>query len=168
MPLPDRPVDGAEIATEWGQEIHDRVFAPKGCILTGTAVSIADNTFAVIPLDNAADDPGGWHDATNDRAEVPVGAEGLYDMLVRFVSDDVDPTVRVRGYVYVNGNEIGRVDMDGDGTTQINFNLTILGEVLAAGDLITVGAKKVGAAGGSILVFVNNITILRRGAEIGA
>lgn len=168
MPIPDRPVDDAIIETDWGQEIHDRVFAPKGCILTGTAVSLADNTFALIPLDNADTDPGGWHDSVNDRAEVPTDAEGLYDLSARFVSDDVDPTVTVRGYVFLNGSEIGRADVQGDDTVQINWPVTLIGQEFAAGDLITCGAKKIGTAGGSIDVFVSNITILRRGAEIGA
>lgn len=168
MPIPDRPVDDAIIETDWGQEIHDRVFAPKGTSLNGSAVSIADNTFASIPLNNVTDDPGGWHDAVNDRAEVPPDAEGLYDISCRFQSDDVDASVRVRGYVYVNGTEIGRVDIDGDGSVQINWALTVIGVDLAAGDLITAAAKKIGTAGGAIDVLIPSIKIIRRGAELGA
>lgn len=168
MPIPDRPVDDAETETDWGQEIHDRVFAPAGCIVTGTAVSIADNTYAVIPLDNAAEDPGGYHDAANDRVEIPTDREGLYDVTVIFVSDDVDPTVEVRGYVLVNGTEVGRVSQDGDGSTQISIPLTIIGLTLSAGDQITTAAKKIGTAGGSIDVFVSRMVIIRRGAELGA
>lgn len=168
MPVPDRPVEGAEVETEWGQEVHDRVFAPKGTKLSGAAVSIADNTFATIPLDAAIDDPGGWHDAVNDRAEVPTGGEGLYDIFARFQSDDVDASVRVRGYVYVNGAEVGRADIDGDGSVQINWGVPLIGVELAAGDLITTAAKKIGTAGAAILVLVVSLTVIRRGAELGA
>jgi hypothetical protein len=167
MPIPDRPVDYAEIATDWGQEIHDRTFAPKGCVLVGAGVSVADNTFVTIPITGAAEDPGGWYDAVNHRAEAPTGAEGLYVVSAVFQTDDLDSASSLRCYLYRNGSEAARSTEPGDDSTQMQ--VAISGHMtIAAGDQLTVGAKKIGTAGGSVTVYLIGISLIRVGAEYGA
>ena len=75
MPLPDRPVAGADIETEWGQAVHDYTFAPSGCRCTGGAVSVTSSTPVVLPIDTATEDPGGYVDTAANNVEVPVGAK---------------------------------------------------------------------------------------------
>ena len=167
MPVPDRPVDGAEIATDWGQEIHDRTFAPKGCLLAGAGVTVADNTFVNLPITSAIEDPGGWHDSVNDRAEVPPDAEGLYVFDSLFETDDLDSAASLRCYVYLNGVGIARQTEQGDDSVQMHVRVS--GHVtLAAGDQITTKAKKIGTAGASISVALLGISLIRVGAEYGA
>jgi hypothetical protein len=167
MPVPDRPVTLTAIASEWGQEVHDYTFAPAGCLLTGSAVSVADNTFVNIPIDAASEDPGGWHDAVNDRAEVPTGKEGLYVFDALFETDDLDSASSLRCYVYVNGVGIARNTEQGDDSVQMHVRVS--GHtIFAAGDQITAKAKKIGTAGPSVNVSLVGISFIRVGAEYGA
>ena len=79
MPLPTRPVADATIETDWGQAIHDYTFAPAGCLVSGSAVSMpSGGTLATLDLSTADDDPGGYLDAANDRIVIPTDGEGLY------------------------------------------------------------------------------------------
>jgi hypothetical protein len=168
MPIPDRPVDGAEIATEWGQEIHDRTFAPKGTNLRNTTgVTVADNTQVALPITGVIDDPGGWYDSTNHRAEAPADAEGLYICSVVFGTDDLDEASEVRGYVEVNGALAFMTTEAGQGTTAIQMAAVAL-LVIAAGDQITCAARKIGTAGASITVTLRSLSLIRIGAELGA
>jgi hypothetical protein len=165
MPLPDRPVDDAEIATDWGQEIHDRVFAPKGCVLAGGPVTLGDNTLDQIEIDTIGEDPGGW--LVDPYAEVPVGAEGLYSLSAAFQTDDLDSGASIRCYVQVNGVEAARATEQGDDATQIS--IAIAGHLtLSAGDQITTFAKKIGTAGGPINVYLLGLSLIRLGNEYGA
>lgn len=165
MPTPDRPVDGAEIATDWGQEIHDRVFAPKGCILAGDPVTVADNTLVQIPITDAIEDPGGW--LSSPVAEVPTGGEGIYMGSMTFTTDDLDSGASLRCYVKVNGTEIARTDEPGDDAVQLSMSIVGL-FTFAAGDQITTFTKKIGTAGPSVSVALSGITFVRIGAEVGA
>jgi hypothetical protein len=168
MPIPDRPVDGAEIATEWGQEIHDRVFAPKGTNLRNTTgVTVADNTQVTLPITGVIDDPGGWYDSTNHRAEVPTDAEGLYILSAVFGTDDLDEASECRGYVLVNGALAFMATGAGEGATALQIPVVGL-LVVSAGDQITLAARKIGTAGASITVTLRSLALIRIGAELGA
>ena len=46
MPDPTRPVAGAPIDTDWGQQIHDRVFQPKGVRSRNNTTQSVGTTFA--------------------------------------------------------------------------------------------------------------------------
>lgn len=167
MPVPDCPIDGAEIATEWGQEIHDRTFAPKGCLLAGAGVTVADNTFVNVPITSAIEDPGGWYDSGAHLAEVPPDAEGLYIFDALFQTDNLDSAASLRCYVYLNGAGISRQTEQGDDSVQMHVRVP--GHVtLAAGDQITTKAKKIGTAGPSVTVSLLGISLIRVGAEYGA
>lgn len=165
MPVPDRPVDGAPTATDWGQEIHDRVFAPAGVECHGAGVTVT-TTVTQIPLDTADQDPGGFLDAAGDRLVIPTDREGIYDVICRLdVTSGVDGD-GVRGYVRRNGGEITRGYEDSEtGAQSILTMVTNAGFV--AGDVVTVHAKKKGS-GANPTVLVSRLIILRRGQEIGA
>lgn len=167
MPVPDRPVTLTQIASVWGQEVHDYTFAPAGCQLSGTAVSVADNTFVNLPIDTAVEDPGGWHDAVNDRAEVPTGKEGLYVVDALFQTDDLDSGASLRCYIYLNGAGIARATEQGDDSVQMHVSVGGI-FLFSAGDQITTKAKKIGSAGASVDVSLVRISFVRLGAEFGA
>ncbi len=134
MPLPDRPVSGASIATGWGTEIHDRVLAAKGTWLHGTAQSV--DPLEKLNLDNVDDDPGGWLDAANDRAEVPTDAQGLYLIVMAFNSvNGASSGELTRVSLNVNGVVVAYVSQENDGATNIKLSLTALVQ-LTAGDLL--------------------------------
>lgn len=165
MPVPDRPVFEAIVATDWGQEVHDYTFAPKGCRLSGDPVTVADNTLVQIPITDAIEDPGGW--LANPLAEVPTDGEGLYLFSASFKTDDLDSGASLRCYIKVNGSEVARVDGPGDDTIEINLPLN--GHlVLSAGDQLTAFTKKIGTAGASVSVSLTFLSLIRVGAEYGA
>lgn len=166
MPLPDRPVDGEDIATDWGQDVHDRVFAAKGCWLHGTLQSV-DATLEKLNLDNADDDPGSWLDAANDRAEVPTGAEGLYHVSVDFNSVNGDDGDLVRGFLYLNGANVGAAVGDSQDGVHIVFTLYKMLD-LTAGDLLECYAQIRGPGGGSASVLVQSFRTLRATDALGA
>ncbi len=134
MPLPDRPVSGEPIATDWGTEIHDRVLAAKGTWLYGTAQAV--DALEKLNLDNVTDDPGGWLDAANDRAEVPTDAQGLYLIVVAFNSVNGAASGELsRTRLNVNGAVVAYASQENEGATNIKFTLVTLVQ-LTAGDLL--------------------------------
>lgn len=169
MSIPDRPVDGAEIATEWGQEIHDRVFAPRGCLVHGSSGVSCPNTGALVtvPVTTADDDPGGWLDAAHDRIEAPVGGEGLYTYSARWTTDNLNEADEIRVYLQVNGSSVDRATESGEGSTGIDLSVAGV-VVLAAGDQISAKAKKIGSAGAAVTLTLARLTVVRLGAEYGA
>jgi hypothetical protein len=165
MPLPDRPVAGADIETEWGQAVHDYTFAPKGCQLHGTTRTVT-TTSGQLDLSVADDDPGGFLNAVNDRAVVPSGGEGLYflDVVMNSVNGDVGDAVRL--YVYINGT-VWKQQLE-DSFGGVNVRIAATGLVaLTAGDLITVFGQKKGS-GTNPTVYVISFQLMRVGAEYGA
>jgi hypothetical protein len=76
MTIPTRPVGGAATETNWGQEIHDAVFTPKGARVAGGAASSVDAAYEQLQLNTAVDDPGGW--LASDQLTVPTGAGRMY------------------------------------------------------------------------------------------
>jgi hypothetical protein len=104
MPVPDRPIDAAEIATEWGQWVHDFVFAPAGCRVTGGEVAApSGDAWVTLPIDTASVDPGGYADLTNNRLEVPEqeGATVVSEHL------QADEELAVNDQITVQGRQIG-------------------------------------------------------------
>lgn len=165
MPLPDRPVDGEDIATEWGQEIHDRVLAPKGVRAHGAGEQTVNTTIEKLNLDVADQDPGVWLDAANDRLVVPSGAEGLYvgTAVITFRNTNAG----VRGYVYVNGAQRWAQLEQGEGTgIFVHITISIFGH-LVAGDVITCYANR-RTSGSNPAIQVTTFGIARIGDDIGA
>lgn len=166
MPVPDRPVEGAEIETEWGQEIHDRVITPKGCRTHGTSTTLSGTSSVQMDLSTGDDDPGGWLDATNDRLVVPSGADGVYDWKIRATSTSGNTGTSVRLYLMLNGSEIARAQEDCDTGVQITINPAIDVD-LTAGDVLTVRAQRIGSTPAP-QVTVARMTLHRWGDEFGA
>lgn len=168
MPLPNRPVDGAEIATEWGQAIHDRVFAPSGCDVAGGASTSCGTSPAALQLDSVNDDPGGYLDAANDRIEIPVDREGLYLAFVRgrSVNGSAGSGFETRISMLVNGSEVANGNEDNAGGVNVIIPITWVG-ALSAGDHITfTGVRRGGGTNPDVQIL--SIVLLRVGAELGA
>lgn len=167
MPVPTRPVDGAEIATEWGQAVHDYGFAPCGAEVSGGAVTMAAaaaNT--ILPMDTADDDPGGWLDAPNDRLVAPDDAEGLYglDVLVAAVdgggSDEIVAELLFNG---ANVRRFGPVESLGATTIPVGGFKVLR---IVPGDILQVRARQVGS-GARADVDLRSLILFRLGAELG-
>ena len=167
MPIPDRPVSGELIESEWGQAVHDRVFSPKATLVGGASASVL-STFSPFQLDMsvATDDPGGWLNAVNDRLIVPSGADGLYSWSVRCDSSVGVDGQQTRIYLFVNGVEFTRFQSDCDTGTTITVNGTCHVD-LSAGDILTVHAAKKGS-GANPHVGLTTCSLIRHGDERGA
>lgn len=168
MPLPDRPADAEDIATDWGQEIHDRVFAPKGCLVHGGTVSSNISPVNTLPIDTADDDPGGWMDAANDRLVAPPGAEGLYILYCRATSTGGSTGDSVRVLLYVNGSfVVGTVEQCVT-SEQISIMLAGVHLDITAGDVILLKTQKVGTVGAAPTTGITHLSLIRIGDGYGA
>jgi hypothetical protein len=165
MPLPDRPVDGAEIATDWGQAIHDYTFAPKGCISSGTGATCS-TTATNLPIDAAVEDPGGWVDIVNNKLVAPTGAEGLYTLMANFNGFNGTAGDNMRGIVLLNGSQYATAVAVGDGGTHVVWNVVALVSI-SAGDVITFQGQKRGS-GTNPSIALDAVALVRIGAELGA
>ena len=166
MAIPDRPVSGELIEAEWGQEVHDRVFAPKAVLAHGTATTLTGTTSVQMDLSTGDDDPGGWLDAANDRLVVPSGADGLYDSFVRATATSGVDGQSIRIYVQLNGTTFTTFQSDCD--TGIQISITGSAHMqLSAGDTITVRGQKIGG-GANPQVGVTHLSLVRQGDERGA
>lgn len=166
MALPDRPVSGAPIESVWGQTIHDRVLAATGCDLTTATTRTVNSTPGKCHLDVANDDPAGFLDAGNDRAEVPTGAEGLYLLMLTFNSVNGDVGDSVRAYIYKNGTSIAEAVTPSNAGTNVKVIIpTFL--ALVATDLIEVYAARIGS-GTTPTVKVISLQMIRLTDAYGA
>jgi hypothetical protein len=166
MAIPDRPVSGELIESEWGQAVHDRVFAPKATLVHGTASTLTGTTSVQLDLSTGDDDPGGWLDAANDRLVVPTGADGLYDMFVRATSTSGVDGQSIRIYLQLNGT--GYTTFQSDCDTGIQISITGSGHIqLSAGDVLTVRGQKIGG-GANPQVGVTHYSLICQGDERGA
>jgi hypothetical protein len=166
MPVPDIPAPHESIASEWGIDVHGRVFAPKGCRVSGGGSTVTSAGITIQKLDTADDDPGGWLDDANDRLVVPAGAEGIYlGTVVASSSGGVDGG-QTRLFVYVNGSEVSRTIEDHETGLTVTLTIPII-EELTAGDVITYRAKKYGT-GANPTVTIQSARWLRHGADYGA
>ena len=168
MPIPDRPVDAAEIETAWGQYVHDYTFAPAGCRCTGGEVAApASDAWVTLPIDTASDDPGGYCDLTNNRLEVPDGGAGLYLVIIRAASDDGDADDFAQFRLRINGAELVRSPIrQQEGATVVSEYLTTTA-ALEVGDQVDVQGRQIGS-GSRADLSLTNLQIVRLGFELGA
>lgn len=167
MPIPTRPVSGAVIGSVWGIGVHDFTFAPAGCILSGGDVAmLAAQAYRDLPIVTADEDPGGYLDAANLRAEVPADGEGLYLIVLRVNSDDGAATDETSVILRVNGVEAGRATAGNEGATDVTLELTLI-EPLSVGDQISVRARQLGV-GDRADVRVRSLSMVRLGYELGS
>ncbi len=166
MALPDRPVDGAEIATDWGQEIHDRVLAASGCDVWSSTANTVGGTINTLPLNMTHEDPGGYLVGASNRVDIPTGKEGLYLLIARLNAVNGATTTDTRGTIYLNGSEIARALEDNNAGTNITVTVVAL-YYLSAGDQLQVRAIKRGT-GTSPDVNVSSFQLLRITDNYGA
>lgn len=166
MPLPDRPVAGAEIATDWGQEIHDRVLAPKGVQAHGAAGRTVDTTPAGLDLDTADEDPGGWL-VGGDIVEVPTGAEGLYVINPHYYVTGGTTGQEIVATMALNGPVVTGTSIPCITSASTHGGFTDI-RALSAGDQLSFQARKVAASGADPNVQLLGLSIVRIGNEIGA
>lgn len=167
MPLPDRPVSGASIASEWGQAIHDYTFAPKGCEASGGAVTCVQNVDTALPLDTAVSDPGGFVNTTLDRIVIPTGGEGLYLVILTIEETGGVTGDSIRAMIYINGAYVTSISTPMDTGSSNGISVPYFAQ-LSAGDIITPRAVKRGSTGASPSVNVVSLQVVRLGAEYGA
>lgn len=160
---PTRPVTGAATETDWGQQVHDAIFTPRGVRVAGGTSTAVGTTFEQLQLNTAVDDPGAW--LSSDHIELPSGAAGLYHFGIEVSTDNGDADQRTRVQLRVNGSSAKSFFVDQDGTTGITDGRTGLLN-LNAGDIITVYAAKTGGADPDVTVAA--LYLLRAGDEIGA
>jgi hypothetical protein len=162
MPDPTRPVAGAPIDTDWGQQVHDRVFQPKGVRVSGDVQAIGLSA-AQCDLSNIVDDPGGW--MSGDTATVPSGAGGLYSWGLRVSSDDGDVGEWTNVTLRINGVNHVLLRIHSEGSTIQHGAVADIVE-LAAGDTITVFAAKSGGPNHNVTVMSLQFVLI--GTSIGA
>ena len=167
MAPPTRPVSGASIASVWGQQVHDYTFAPAGCDVAGAGVvMLASAATRTLPIDTAAQDPGGYMDAGSNRLEVPTDGEGLYLIVLRASTINGATTDETRVFIQVNGSPIGVATIGNEGGTTLSLPLVVFAD-LDVGDLITVHGYQAGS-GARATVGITSLAIVRLGAEFGA
>lgn len=164
MPAPDRPDDGEVVSEDWGQPVHDFVFAPAGCRVSGNTTNIG-STEARPDLSVATDDPGGFLVAVNDEIEIPTGGGGLYLLMGAVQIDETDYRVRIR--IYVNGASVASLLEFGDGSSAVVVPLQTDLYELADGDVIHITAQRT-TGSGNVEVRVLRLALLRVGYELGA
>jgi hypothetical protein len=163
---PTRPVSGASIAVDWGDEVHDRTFAPKGTRCNSVTARTVGTPSIKQNLDAALDDPGSWLDVANDQLEVPSGADGLYIGYVAVDSVNGDAGTSTRVSVLLNGTSTWSGTTPNEGGSHVLVTVPIGGN-LTAGDIITVFANRLGS-GTNMSVVVDEVFLVRQGDELGA
>lgn len=162
MPDPTRPVAGAPVDADWGQQVHDRVFQPKGVRAHQDVGghSTVGSTYEQLGIDTADDDPGGW--LGSDKLTVPSGGGGLYSYNIRVNAsgDDGEAArieIRVNGTGYVNP----RFSLESGGVMTLPLNGLL---EVSAGDEITVWGRA--SASTDLRVVQADLVIV--GTSIGA
>ncbi len=166
MPLPDRPVANTTIESDWGQQIHDWTFAPKGCDLTSSAGQTVSATLAHLNLDTATEDPGGFLNAAGDEAEVPTGGDGLYLVALSLNVINGDAGTYTRGYLFLNGSSYAADVAENEAGLNVTISITTP-LTLSAGDILQAWAKRM-SSGTNPTVTVNYLRMFRVGNEYGA
>jgi hypothetical protein len=164
MTIPTRPVSGAPIASVWGQEIHDRVFAPKGGEVAGTLGTSVGTTPSGLNISIATDDPGGW--LGTNLIEAPADSEGLYLIVVRMNTVNGATTSATRAILLLNDAEVARAEQDGENAVNVIVSVVAMLD-LVPGDQLKVQAQKRGT-GTSPDVELLSLEWTRLGAEHGA
>jgi hypothetical protein len=166
MPVSSRPVTGANIASLWGQEVHDQVFAPKGVQAHGATGVSVDTSYAGLPLDTADEDPGGWL-VGGDIVEVPAGAGGLYIVNPKYAVSAGTTGQLVLGSIALNGPVVSAIGISciTSATNQGGFSEVF---ALSAGDQLSFQGRKAASGGADPTVQLIAMSIVRIGEEIGA
>ena len=165
MPDPTRPVAGAPIDTDWGQQVHDATFTPRGVRVAGGASTSVGNTTTgeQLQLNTAVDDPAGW--LASDSLTVPAGAGGLYGYFIDVQTDNGSAADRTFIRLRVNSaTHIGFFIDQEDTTAHTDARAGLI--ELSAGDVVNVYASKTGGLNPDVLV--RSLAFLRLGTEIGA
>ena len=163
MPDPTRPVPGAPIDTDWGQQVHDATFTPPGTRVAGGTSTATGTTYEQLQLNTATDDPGGW--LASDSLTVPTGKGGLYAFSLNISTDNGSVGERTGVQIRVNGLTLQAWFIENNGTTA-EFDTSAGIADLSAGDIINVWAKKTGGLDPDVLV--RALTFVRIGSEMGA
>lgn len=79
--IPTRPVAGATVATAWGQDVHDRIYTPKGIIAWGPIVN-APADFATLAVDSVI--AGSAALLVANQIVIPTALGGLYHASLLF------------------------------------------------------------------------------------
>ena len=161
MADPTRPVAGAPIDTDWGQQIHDRVFQPKGLRCHNAGTQSIGGTFEQLQIDIVDDDPGGWLD--DDKYVVPTGYAGLYAWWLTCSVDGSDGEY-IRLEIRVNGTAVPPSQRFITDSAAIMVCLSGLME-LTAGDEIDVWARY---SASSAVTVIRQFDFLIQGTSIGA
>lgn len=168
MPLPDRPVEGAEVETEWGQAVHDYVFAPSGFKVHGATNTAVGTSFSKHALASVDEDPGGYLDAANNQIEVVTGGDGLWVLFIELntVNGGAGSGNGSRTALRLNSTNIAWGKEDNNGATNVTYNVTWVG-LLSGGDILNIWSQKIGS-GTAPDITVNSFVGVRLGAEFGA
>ncbi len=166
MALPTRPVSGAPIESAWGQVIHDRVLAAAGCDLYDTTPHNVNSTSSQLYLGLAHDDPGGYLDAANNRAEVPTDGEGLYLIIATVNGVNGTAGEQFRVFILLNGTNVASGVATSAGGTNIRLSVPTM-QALTATDQLEVWGQRVGS-GTTPTLTVPQFTMLRLTDSYGA
>lgn len=164
MTIPTRPVSGAPIASVWGQEVHDRIFAPKGGEVAGTVDTSVGTTPSGLNISIATDDPGGW--LGTHLIEAPADSEGIYLVVVTVNSVNGATTSATRVILLLNDVPVARSQEDGEAAVNVVVTVVTMLD-LVPGDQLKVQAQKRGT-GTSPDVELLSLAWTRLGAEHGA
>ena len=162
MPDPTRPVAGAPIDTDWGQQVHDRVFQPWGVRAHNAGTQSIGGTFEQLQIDIVDDDPGGWLD--DDKYVVPTGYGALYAYwLTVSVNGTTGEFIRIE--IRVNGTAVmsNRFPIETGAAAMIPPMAGLL--ELSAGDEIDVWARY--SASGAVTV-IRQFDLIVMGTSVGA
>jgi hypothetical protein len=161
--IPTRPVTGAATETNWGQEIHDAVFTPKGARVAGGTSSSVDAAYEQLQLNTAVDDPAGWLAA--DQLTVPAGAGRMYEIFLTLRTDEGDAGQFTRWQLRHNGTVVRSGQIACQGSTAVTESFGMLLD-LAATDTLQVWAAKTGGPSHDVIVIA--LDVVEKGYEIGA
>lgn len=161
MADPTRPVAGAPIDTDWGQQVHDRVFQPKGVRCHNAGTQSIGGTFEQLQIDIVDDDPGGWLD--DDKYVVPTGAASLYDFHLTVSVDGSDGEL-IRIELRLNGVAVPPSQRFPTDSSAIMVALNGLID-LSAGDELDVWARY---SGSSAVTVIRQFDLVQRATSIGA
>lgn len=161
MPDPTRPVAGAPIDTDWGQQIHDRVFQPWGVRAHNAGTQSIGGTFEQLQIDIVDDDPAGWLD--DDKYVVPTGYGGLYAFWLTVSVDGADGEL-VRIEIRVNGTAVPPSQRFPTDSSAVMVSMSGLLE-LTAGDEIDVWARY---SASSAVTVIRQFDLLIQGTSVGA
>lgn len=163
MPDPTRPVAGAPIDTDWGQQVHDNVFQPRGVRASGSTHNSVGSAYEQLPIDVADDDPGGW--LSGDTLTVPTGGGGLYSWSLRV--SVVNGTASQRTIVQMRQNSAAYMQWRIDHEAGTVFDQVSGIDEFAAGDEFQVWAAKTGGVLNPD-VRVRSFSFIKLGTSIGA